>query len=443
MTRRLLSLAGPLGILFVLPASQVFLDRQFLGGEGCGAISVATHALLLAAASLLFLFLNGANVYAVVALAKLLDRRRLPADAAAVLGSTIGVATWNGLLCLLLLPFVDSLAAPLIGHPLDADELAFARYLLVTVAILLFQNAALAPTLARKGVWLAAAVGATSVAVHAILLLIVLPDGGLGATAIARAGGAFVSASLALALLPFPKWCGLFPVVWPTRATIRELVTRGAVIGIQGVIGNLFVGVLFFLALAQSSEQGLVAAAAMAFAWSSLFAAIPLAIGQATGILTAEALGRGEVSLVHDIVKHGDRVCFPVSFLIGTGLHFAGSVMLGVSWFTGHATYLAGAFFGVSLHTAFDGTIQTHIWSLRALTRQNQILAATVATGAAYAVLLFLYPGPNACWCMLGAYDIVLWLILQRVLARSLPALPPVEERLSVVVPATRQQFRC
>jgi Na+-driven multidrug efflux pump len=418
MILRLLRLAAPLSLLLATPATQVLLDRLYLAGTPAAAAAVSTHAVLLGAATLLFLLLGGTNLYGVVAITKLLHANR-PADAAAFTQNTIGVASVSALLCALLVPFAGPLCAAFVAHPLDSETCDFARGLIGVVALLLVQNAALAPLLARRRVWSAVLVAAVGLGVHAALLAILLPEGGLVATALARSAGALVSTILALAILPVPGRFGLVPLVRLDQRVVREIVCGGLVIGLHALVGSLCVGCVFFLALSRNGADQL-SAAAVAFGWYALFAAIPLGLAQATGIVTAEAVGQDDRKALHRVSQVGPRLCTVASAVIAVGFLAAGWTLLHRGG-NGPQSALATAVLGVCAHAAFDGTTQCGAWSLRALGRQNDVLIATITTGLLYVIALGLFTDVNSRWVTLGCHGTVLAVVLQRKRTRSLP----------------------
>ncbi len=416
MTHRLLRLALPLTLFLAVPAAQVLLERAILARTEQSPAALSSHAVLIGAATILFLFLNGSNVYSVVAIARL--RRERPVHATLFAQNTIAFTAYSGLLCFLLIPAAHVLTSLLLGHEPSQDEVNCARLLLGIVAVLLAQHAALAPVLAQERVWSAFFVVSSGLLVHAVFLFIVPTAWGLSGVIAARTAGTLVSGSFATRLSPIPKvWFGLSPVVRRDKMVQAELLLRGAVVGFHAAIGSLVVGIVFFLALSRNGAAPL-AAAAIAFSWYSVLSALPVGVAQATGIVTAEALGQKGWLLVQKAVKGGDRVCFHLAYTIAIGFLVAGFIF---SWVIEPipGSCLGIALFGISLHASIDGSIQAQVWSLRALGRQNAILIATLTAALLYGTSLFAVSETCASWLCLFWYDLLLYLLLQRILRRS------------------------
>jgi hypothetical protein len=419
MTRRLLGLSVPLALLLAVPAVQVVLDRAYLRGS----CAVSTHAVLLCVATLLFTLLSGPNAYAVVAIPKLLKARG-PADATVLIQNTVGVAVALFLFCLGLVPLAEPLSPSLLGHPLDPDECCFAKALPVVVSLLILQNGALAPTIARGHIWPAVGAVGVGLAVHATVLGF-FPEGGLTTAALARAAGALVSSILAFACLDAPKRFGFIPRLRFDRAAVREIVSRGAVIGIHALVGSAFMAG-FFLAVSRNGPDEL-AATAVAFGWYALVASFPLGLAQATGIVTAEAAGADDPPALRFANRRGDCLCYLASSVVAVGFFAVGHVLMPPRS-EGTESLLANAVFGVCCFAAFDGTTQCRVWSLRALGRQNQVLIVTLALGVLYTVSLCLFTSTGSCWTALAFYGVGLAFTLERILVRTLPARSPAGE---------------
>jgi Na+-driven multidrug efflux pump len=421
MIHRLLRLALPLALVLAVPAAQVLLERAVLASTEQFPAALSSHAVLIGAATILFLFLNGPNVYAVAAIARL--RRGRPAHATAFAENTVAFSAYSGLLCFLLMPWADVLSTPLLGHSPSEDELNSARFLLGIVAVLLVQYAALAPVLAEERVWAAFLVLASGLLIHAACLFLVPSEWGLSGVTAARAAGVLVSGSVATRVSPIPKaWLGFSPVVRHDKVIQYELLSQGAVVGLHAAVGSLVVGIVFFLALSRNGEAPL-SAAAIAFSWYSTLSALPVAVAQAAGIETAEALGQKDSPLLRMAVNTGDRICSHLALTLALGFWIAGSVF----WWlidpvTGSA--LGMALLGISLHAYVDVRIQAQVWSLRALGRQNGTLVATLVAGLLYAGSLLLIAETCASWFLLLGYDLLLYVLLRRILARSVPVQP-------------------
>jgi Na+-driven multidrug efflux pump len=224
-------------------------------------------------------------------------------------------------------------------------------------------------------------------------------------------------------LCPIPKRClDLFPVLRLDKLAQVELVLRGAAVGLHAAVGSFVVGFVFLLALSRNGEAP-VRAAAIAFSWYSFLSALPFGVAQAAGIVTAEASGKKNSSLLEKAVTTGDRICFHLAFTIAIGLFIAGSLFW---WLIDPVTgsSLGMALFGISLHAFIDGNVQARVWSLRALGRQSGILIANLVAGLLYAGSLFFITGTGASWFLLFGYDLVLYLLLGWIRAQSIPVQP-------------------
>jgi Na+-driven multidrug efflux pump len=421
MTHRLLRLALPLALVLAVPAAQVLLERTVLSRTEQSPAALASHAVLIGAATLLFLFLNGPNVHAVVAIARL--QQHEPRKAMNFAQNTTAFSGYTGLLSFLLIPAAPVLSSFLLGRAPSEDEVNSARLLLGVVALLLVQHAALAPVVAAGRVWLAGLVLLSGLLVHAALLIIVPSGWGLTGVTYCRSAGALVSVSLATLLSPVPKSRPLLsPVVRRDKVVQLELLLRGAAVGLHAAVGSLVVGFIFFLALARNGEPPL-AAAALAFSWYSFLSALPVGVAQATGIVAAEALGQTDSSLVRKAVKAGDRICHHLTVALALGFWVTGFVL----WWgiePASSSALAIAFLGISLHASMDGSIQAQAWSLRALGRQNGILVATLVAALLYGASLFVISEICTSWFLLFGYDFLLFFLLRRILTQLLPVNP-------------------
>jgi Na+-driven multidrug efflux pump len=421
MSYRLLRLALPLVLFSAVPAAQVLLERIVLAGTEECPTALGCHAVLIGAATLLFLFLNGPNVHAVVAIARL--RQHEPEKATVFAQNTIAFSGYTALLSFLLIPLAPVLSTFLLGRAPSEDEVDSARLLLGVVALLLLQHAALAHVLAAERVWSAVLVLASGLLVHAALLIIVPAGSGLTGVMNCRAAGAVVSVLFATHLSPVPKsWPLRSPVVRRDKAVHLELLLRGTAVGLHAAVGSFVVGIVFFIALARSGEAAL-AAAALAFSWYSLLSAVPVGVAQGAGILTAEALGQKDSTLVRLASKTGERICGDLGAAICIGFLVAASVYW---WLLAPVpgSCLAVALMGISVHASIDGKLQAQVWSLRALGRQRGILLATLVAALLYGATLVLVTETYVSWLLLAGYDFILSLLLLRILAQSLPAEP-------------------
>jgi hypothetical protein len=138
--------------------------------------------------------------------------------------------------------------------------------------------------------------------------------------------------------------------------------------------------------------------------------------------VTAEALGQTDPSLVGKAVKTGDRLCHRLTSVIAVPLNVTSIVFWIVK--SDPNSPLGIAFLGISLHACIDGQLQGTVWSLRALGRQNAILAATLVAAVLYGASLFIISGTWASWYLLFGYDLLLFLLLRRILRPFVPTEP-------------------
>src|SRR5947209_17812991 len=307
----LLRLALPLALALTVPALQVAIDRLALT-HSAGTAAVGSHAIILAAATVVYLLLNGPNVYAVVAVAVLRrsDRAagtRYPRD---VYLLSFGLA----LLSFALYPFASVLVTPVLGRAPEPTEVVFAEQLSLVVTFLLVQNAALVPALASARVRPAIIGAGAGVLVHGTLIARSLPHLTLADAGAARCWASVVSALIA----SFFFWAATkhVPPTMPSCRTMREVLRRGAVVGGYTLLGFLSVGVVFFFAMKRCGA-GPLGAAALSLGSYALFAALPLAVAQATGILTARATSAADV---RNVLTSGVRLAAVFSGTIALGL---------------------------------------------------------------------------------------------------------------------------
>jgi hypothetical protein len=130
MTHRLLRLSLPLALLLAVPAAQMILERAVLASTEQSPAALSSHAVLIGVATILFLFLNGPNDYAVLAIARLEWEK--PAEATSFAQNTIVSASYSILLCVLLIPAASGLTTPLLSHKPTEDEVDCARTLFIT-----------------------------------------------------------------------------------------------------------------------------------------------------------------------------------------------------------------------------------------------------------------------------------------------------------------------
>jgi len=408
MARPLLRLAFPLMLVLAVPALQVIIDRLALS-RTAGPAAVCTHTVMLAAATFVFIFFNGANLFATAAVARL--RRTNHALAEAFARDAYLVSISYAILTFLLSLLPNHLLALLLGRDPSPDEEGLAQYLLWVVGLLLIQHATLVSSLARCSVRPLLLASTAGLLVHIALLALSLPTLTLIQAGAARYWGAVTSCGLSIYLSgdrgPRP------PVSLPSRRTLREVAVQGTVVGLHSLAGFLFVGFLFFVALRETGEESL-AAGARAFGWYTFLGALPLAVAQATGILASNSRDPVEGRL---IIRTGVRLAAACSALVASLL-----VGTGVSaWASEGSTDFVIAALGIAAFSALDGPGQAVACGLRGMGRQRSVLAATLVVGSAYTLAVFFVPGDTGRWVALGFYGGGLFLLLRKILHHEIP----------------------